>query len=905
MAEILTFSIRITVTNGSFTGGDEITIFYDDVADDIVVYQNASPISSGPTLLTSQTITESENYGFCDGDDLIRFGLVDRYINPFPYVEKAITENSPTCTGATCDIVINNIQLINDTGSGDGQAIVSATSSNGVIKYKLQTRRGGRFDYNNDGQTSNIFTGLSPGNYIIAVKDENGCVYEESFTIALGASYSTRFICEFDNIKNETQVLIQQRQYEGEPTQVCMSETFIIDYPNKSFDSFYNYTLWPSRFQIGLLSETDQQYISLYTEQHKRFRAIVSRGGVEVWRGYIQPNTFSEPYIPPLYVTNLEFIDGLAMLERKKITDYNFDGASNLMQYISIILSEIGLGIDINVAINVYSAGMDSNLSVLPQVLLSAIQFDRDKDLTAYEALEWILKPFGCMLTQYAGAWWIIRHDQRGSEFTYYNFNEAGVYQGSDTFDPVINMNCPTVGNRIVNINRDAFLDIMPSFGQIILTDKFSLKDSLLNNWDFESLDDLSSSGMSYWTFFLAGSTQVYAEPASTPLGNSLSITSKLDDNTDPRSAYILSTPITVKYTSADKFRFRVKFSFSNFPNTVPFAILQLQIKFDSDVLGYDLKDWDSTNEGIRLYPNYEGGFAEATFEFKAPTSSGINTKTVSVRINNANVYTPEYDDTFNIATIPTVDLPIGYKIDKEHPTYNVRVQYYELIAGNDGDVTPSDYDAGTNDKNWKLIDEASINGRQQAGEVSIFYIDEVEIDYLPNGENPVEEQVTPFEINLENPEVFDAELNVGGLPFNYDQNTELTVNDIYQYDSKFYGPSNVFFNQWGRKGLDEAVRLQILYINTLIEQHITATSRITGTFTTQELGFVGSPGTPLDVSPLNCVYDSYSEKYYIVVSYSAYDKDRAFGLELVELKAGDAQNEFGAFSDGFSDGFS
>lgn len=910
MAETLLYTLDIVKDVGTFNIGDEIELFYDDVTEDITVKQNTVEIFSGPVINPGDFYSQNYNYQFCDSTTLVSFGLLANYGIPFPYAGKLETENSPSCTAVVCDLTINNAKATDDGGTGTGTITVSATSSGGTIRYGLNNFRYG------DGQTSNQFTGLLSGNYTVYAKDASGCSATKSVTVVFTPPYNTRYRLEFDNIKNETQVLIQQRQYAGGVTDVCLSGEFMIDYPSKSYDSFYSYVVWPSRFEVSLLNEVDQQFSTLYSEQHRRFRAIVSRGGSEVWRGFLQPNTFSEPNIPPPYPTRFTFIDGLVILQSIQISELNFDGTSSLFDYIYVILSEVGLELPIHVAVNVYSAGMNSSLSMLPQTYLKAVQFDRE-DLSCYDALEWMLLPFGCTLMQQNGAWWIVRHDQRGNTFTYHIFDTDGSYTGTSTYNGVLNMACPTVSGRIVNQGGDAIKDRMPSFGEIVLTDNFDLKESLIYNYDFEKLSELSTSGFDGWTFVLNGATDVSCVAEKTTLGTSLTMISSVRDDTGQLDSYVQSVSQNVRYKSGDRFRFKIKFAFSNYPSTVPFAIIRVALKFGTEYLQNDLTSWDTGFSTFRIYPDYDGDFYESSFEFRGPSGSGVTSTDLQLFVFNSNVYVPEYELTDNVNAITTTDLPVGYKINKMNASYPVswpvnvgtpyayRIQYYELIVGNDGDITPLDYDATTNNKSWRLIDEASILGRPQPGEVSKFYIDEAEIDYLPEGQEPVEDQETVFVLNEENPEILEPELNVGGLPFNYDLETELTVNDINNYNSQFTSVVGQFYNQWGRSGLNEAVRLQRLFISTLTEQHKDATQRITGSFTNQELGFASSPGTPVDVAPLSTVYDTYDGKYYIVVGYTSYDANRFYRLELVELKAGDAQTEFGAFSDGFSDGFS
>jgi len=96
-----------------------------------------------------------------------------------PFISFTLTPNATECEippGPTCDIVVSSINVTPETATGanDGTATVNASTSATGLQYSLN---------NVTFQSSNLFTGLTPGNYTVTVKDANNCVASQLFTI--------------------------------------------------------------------------------------------------------------------------------------------------------------------------------------------------------------------------------------------------------------------------------------------------------------------------------------------------------------------------------------------------------------------------------------------------------------------------------------------------------------------------------------------------------------------------------------------------------------------------------------------------------------------------------------------------------------------------------------------------
>ncbi len=93
------------------------------------------------------------------------------------------------CTFVTNEIIIDSLNPptdltfdntpINCSANTTTVTITGVTGGTGVLEYQIIAPVASATAY----QTSNIFTGLAPGTYTFQVRDENDCVYSESYTI--------------------------------------------------------------------------------------------------------------------------------------------------------------------------------------------------------------------------------------------------------------------------------------------------------------------------------------------------------------------------------------------------------------------------------------------------------------------------------------------------------------------------------------------------------------------------------------------------------------------------------------------------------------------------------------------------------------------------------------------------
>lgn len=900
MAQNLIFKITLLQDAAPWATGDVIDVYYNDSTDQIEVERNGSPEASGPTI--QKAVRVDQNYQFCDTDDLVQFQLTDPYLTSFPYGEKIIDFNHPSCKEDTggdpdlpilCDILINSFDSTNDDGSGNGSITVNATSQFTGLEYSIN---GGAY------QSSNVFTNLIAGDYQIRAKDSEGCISEATATVDRLLTYGERFTCEYDSLSGMAyyKCSIEVLGYEGATEEVCLGGEGRVIARSQNKDSFYKYVIQPSRFVIDLVNDYDQQFLPLFTEQHKRVRCKFYENDIEIWRGYIVPSVFNEQYEngQSKYITTIQFTDGLAFLKNRNSSEIDNKGLLPLIKIISQYLDQTGLGLDIHVSLEVYSQGMNSNLSTLAQTW-AYYDSITDRGYNFYETIEKLLKPFGAILVQQDGAWRIVRHDKRGSDFTYHIFNNKGEYQGTDTYSPLKLWDCPYSPNRIAQVRGTGNFDLMPAYGTIKLTSEFALRESLIPNWDFEDAGS-GTQLFANWNFYLNGTTTTLTR-AKTSKGVSAKISGFNQYDGGGRNPSLTSSTGKLRYGPGDQIRFKFDYGFDRIDSAIPFLIIRAIVRLGDNYLT-ESGAWSASKHIMRFYQPPSGDFDTVELTASLPVNTEIVSENLIVTLFAYSVVDTEYDEVSDpIEDIDTTNINLGYKTDTVNFIAGQKfLEYYELIQGNEGEIVPLNYDVNDNNKSWKLEKRLRTNtiidiitDGDQLIENEAYIIDNVELDYLPNGVELEESQTLNYLANQDNPEIMEEELFFGTLPVDQVTGEILSPNDYYSFYSHYLSPLKFFHETWGRKNIQEATRLSILYLSTLAEQHTTQTNRIVAEFSARERGFLSSPGSGILAKPIDCFFNTYDNKFYIVGPYELYSRAGKYRLELIELKAGGSAGAF------------
>lgn len=153
---------------------------------------------------------------------------------------------------------------------------------------------------------------------------------------------------------------------------------------------------------LVLECQTDGEFASLYTSNPRQYRVDVFRGSTQVWSGFIVTELYAEPDIAPRYDVSVTATDGLGLLK-----DYDFParGLQTVGDHLRYLLSQTGLSMVINC---VLSMGPTSGS---PATLFDGVSIDLDylEGKSCYDVLSELLRTLHMTVTQYKGAWLLIR----------------------------------------------------------------------------------------------------------------------------------------------------------------------------------------------------------------------------------------------------------------------------------------------------------------------------------------------------------------------------------------------------------------------------------------------------------------------------------------------------------------
>ena len=890
MAELLVGTIQVLTNRGSgVDAGDRIHIYWDDAALDLVVYHEdvsavtTTAITSGPDLgvhkILNQTnkdhsykvnlkviyLLGSPGYGtsnstFCSGTTLNYFIFLLE--NPsFPYAIQNQTPNAASCVAQVCDIRFTAPALITNASTvtgNDGEVTVLATSQNGTVKYSLTD-----FTYSTGGQTSGTFSSLSPGEYTVYAKDQYGCKTTLSFTIELEDTYEDLMEIEYDDRFNQktSKFIIYERGYVGDLTVLDCGGANPVVIQKIPKDSDKLNVIEFTKAVLTLVNTVDFQYLRLYTQDEKRFNGVWQVDGSTIWSGFLIPSVFTEPYKAAPYETTFEFTDGIKDLENIPFANPDgslLEGDNKIIKLIAFILKKTGLSLSIRVAANIYET--DHNTAATDDPLdqtyvdYKCYRNDKNEPFDCLKVLESVLKPFGARIFQWSNVWNVVRIEEEVASYDYRVYDSDGNYSSNSSFDPILDL-----GTDLLFANRDHIFEVIPAYG-IMKVKNILNKVSTLVTGSFEK-DDLlvytdDASGFKDWTLQLADQYTALSFQRATTENNSVGAFLLGDSVVQVRNSYIQSKTVLLEYNPGDKISFSFEYGVDRITTQIPFIILRFKIKLGSNYLQQD-GTWDTTDYIYRVYPAPPQRIEKYSAQFKVPDVS-VTTE------ENLTVYIYPYFSRYPGESLPGTlslfgdDLPDlrdfvttginTYKLDvKTSDSSGDFIDYYELQVATDAEVVPNiirpdDYNGATNKKVWELVQRRYVGSVYEIDTESsdnvIFIVDKVDLDILPDGSEPPEEELLTFENSTKLYENTEVELYNCDLPELPTSNAERNYNNYFRLSTG--EPTLV----WTRDGISEAARLQRIYLSMLQTQYTNFTFKLTGSFVVNTGSLIGLNNT-------------------------------------------------------------
>lgn len=400
----------------------------------------------------------------------------------------------------------------------DGSVLVSALDADGgTLKYNLNSD----FTYSSGGQTSGTFTGLVPGTYTIYARTSTTCRKTLVIVMTYTLTYTVRYRLGFTDEVRGTLFLyrfdIADRDYSGAITEVRGGGTEPVRIPWRAEgeeDPFY--PVISSEAKVILNSETDQQFIDLYTNDERRFRGsfyLWNGSSYDLkWQGFLIPMNYAEPYNRKTkYDVELTFTDGLADLAAVPFSD---DGGNapvsrmSILQGILFCLHKTNVEFQLWETVNFLHEDMDATDAdgVLEQAYFNPARFLQSDGtmMDALTVLNELVSTLGSTLRQSDGRWQIDDVTALGaSAVLTRKWAYTGGYVGSSTESPRLMLRKLTpLAPRITFRDESGMMKITPQYGEIIFTQDLGLEEenNLLIDGHFED-QDIATGQLKGWQY--------------------------------------------------------------------------------------------------------------------------------------------------------------------------------------------------------------------------------------------------------------------------------------------------------------------------------------------------------------------------------------------------------------------
>jgi hypothetical protein len=955
---------------GGFVTGDVLDIYVE--TDDIIVPTNlylgaftgvsvelnGSPLASSAYFILNYTPSlisiQEFNPQICVGTSLAQFSKTSF----FPFASYYSFENHYSCAvnPPTCNLIVAGVPSVvpATTATATDGAITVNGSSSLSIQYKL----GSDFVYN-DGtaQSSGTFSGLLTGSYRIFLRDSANCGVNVLVNVPVDNSYGPKYRLEYEDLNGwSTRLDIVKRGYSGSVTEITgdTNSSFEVSLRGEGErDKFV--ALLSIDAIVQLVSITDAQFLEIYTNDPQLFRINYYKdfgSGLELQLvSKILPNQGTEEFISTPY--GISFVSSCSLPELK---DYilvqddgqKFVGTISLIKLIAHCLRFLKLELPIRVGCNLYAVDMDQTNADDPfdQAYIDFEAFYlAEEEPTLEFVLQSILEPFNARLIQWEGRWNIVRVEEMVADYDYRDFDKDGEYTGNGTYSPVKTIDLPSIASDAKFCNLDQQLELRPGYGKLKVKYNLGLKPNILDNGDFRLNATYSSAFSTYfysinkdgWTLVNAGYVLNESYDIIDPTNVAYKIESQEDTLTNPNggNAYIQSDTYTVKMGANNQLKFtlrckvartRAQFGSQIYTIEVPYVKVRARVKYGSLYLQSD-GSWSSTENILAFFLTEWDKYTEFEIIGVQPVSgTPVTGMDFDVRVYHAYAYFAEFQSLAALKALPTYSggsqlIHTGYKTELrpaagylyfhelEETTAPENLSDYSIVR-------QTDYNAGTNPRQWVLKFKTSIGGVSGTN-IFPFFIDKVAVQFLTDNKDPIDAIVRSTLAESGNKLTFEKELIIGsysnlivtetilGLSIGlYTFNTSLNIitRNILSSDLIYTGylrdVDGNGYEMWARDGVAEEDKLHGIFLKQYAKQYRRSWATMRGSFASEStyVGFLNS---------IQVVQND--NKIFIPIGLTLRDRDCEYSGEMLELIDDSGTSDGGGsapYSSGFSIGF-
>ena len=243
-------------------------------------------------------------------------------------------------------------------------------------------------------------------------------------------------------------------------------------------------TVRGTSLDFAIRAIADFEFIEFYTENSLDWLVeLVDPSGVIVWKGFIIPEQYQEPYSPAPVTVSFTATDQLGLLK-----NFTYTAANNTrISYLSILkscLANTGLSLGYAIAIAIKESRQNQDRSVLSEIFVNPEVYNGK---TCYEVVVDLLSHFDAEITQHAGRWLIRRCVDK--QVTRILYDRTGIYTGTQAA-PIVKSLGQLDEADIYPTGSPLNMDLSTAERKIIISEDYQTKSNILPSQDASKWTD-------------------------------------------------------------------------------------------------------------------------------------------------------------------------------------------------------------------------------------------------------------------------------------------------------------------------------------------------------------------------------------------------------------------------------
>ena len=264
-----------------------------------------------------------------------------------------------------------------------------------------------------------------------------------------------------------------------------------------------------SKYQQIIGSTADFQMVyesaidDLHTEESHTIYVLITKGGANVWKGWLLPGQFHRAFNNPKHHVTITASDGLGDLKSIKFEDASGDPyftQDDELQVLADCLDKTEQTLTVRSAVNIYETNHTVTTAHTPlnqTYLYPEMYWDEQTDERSNcdQPISDILFKYGATIRQSSGGiWYILRPNSFSVDDIYYRESVSGSTTGSGNYTSYI-----SIDSDNYYINSDQDLTKLAGLGRCEVTQEPPRRSNILKNGSFRTFTEVGLT-VGYWT---------------------------------------------------------------------------------------------------------------------------------------------------------------------------------------------------------------------------------------------------------------------------------------------------------------------------------------------------------------------------------------------------------------------